>query len=108
MYIGTQPKNIVDYYEKEQLLREDKSGKPDFTYIAEMYPSFARMMQQLTMGEKKYARLNWRNCEDPLTYKQSALRHLMQYINGQTDEDHLIASAVNLMILADLEEHGIR
>jgi Domain of unknown function (DUF5664) len=91
-----------------KLLREDKSDKPDFTYIAEMYPTFSRIMKQLMMGEKKYARLNWRNCKDPLTYKQSASRHLLQYINGQDDEDHLIASVVNLLILADLEEHGVR
>lgn len=89
------------------LLREDKSEKPDFTYIAEMYPVFARIMDRFTMGEKKYARLNWRNCEDPQTYKESAIRHLMQYASGETDEDHLIASLANIIILADLEQHGI-
>lgn len=86
-----------------KLLREDKTGKPDFTYLGDMYSVFARLMQRLKMGEIKYARLNWRNCEDPQTYKESAIRHTLQYLNGQTDEDHLSAAIINLMILMDLE-----
>jgi hypothetical protein len=90
-----------------KLLREDKTNKPDFTYFAEMYQVSERITKILTMGEKKYARLNWRNCEDPQTYKESAMRHLMQYLSGQTDEDHLSAATVNLMILMDLEENKL-
>ena len=86
-----------------KLLREDKSRKPDFTYFAEMFKASERIVKRLQMGEKKYARLNWRNCEDPQTYKESAMRHLMQYLAGETDEDHLSASVANLMILMDLE-----
>lgn len=86
-----------------KLLREDKTGKPDFTYFAEMYRVSERIANRLKMGEKKYARLNWRNCEDPQTYKESAMRHLMQYMAGEVDEDHLAAATVNLMILMDLE-----
>lgn len=87
-----------------KLLREDKTNKPDFTYFGEMYSVSERIAKRLMMGEKKYARLNWRNCEDPQTYKESAIRHLMQYVNGQTEEDHLAAATVNLMILMDLEK----
>ena len=88
-----------------KLLREDKTNKPDFTYFAEMYKVSERIAKSLMMGEKKYARLNWRNCEDPQTYKESAIRHLMQHVSGATDEDHLSAAAVNIMILMDLEEN---
>lgn len=87
-----------------ELLREDKTKKPDFTYFAEMYAPMERLAQRLKLGEQKYARLNWRNCEDPQTYKESALRHFFQYLNGQTDEDHLAAATVNMLILLDLEE----
>lgn len=87
-----------------ELLREDKTDKPDFTYVGVMYGAFARVLGRFQMGEKKYARLNWRNCEDPQTYKESAVRHLNQYLNGQTDEDHLGAAAANILILLDLEE----
>jgi hypothetical protein len=50
------------------------------------------------MGAIKYSRRNWLNCEDPQTYKESAARHLMQYIHGETDEDHLSAAAANILI----------
>lgn len=87
-----------------KLLREDKSGKPDFTYVGVMYDAFARVLWRFQMGERKYARLNWRNCEDPQTYKESAIRHLNQYLNNQTDEGHLEACVANCLILLDLEE----
>lgn len=92
-----------------KLLRESKVNKTDFTYIGLMFNSVDRVMRRYTLGEQKYARANWRNCDDPLTYEQSAVRHLMQYLNGQTDEDHLAASAANILILMDLEQsHGNR
>jgi hypothetical protein len=86
-----------------KLLREDKSNKPDFTYFAELYKVSERLVKRFKEGEKKYARLNWRNCKDPQTYKESAIRHFMQYLDNQTDEDHIAAATVNLMILMDLE-----
>lgn len=97
--MSTQPKS-----QPSGLLREDKTAKPDFTYVGMVYSSIARIMQRFMMGEAKYARGNWRECEDILTYQQSAVRHLMQYLNGQTDEDHIAAAATNLIILMDLEE----
>lgn len=90
--------------EGDSLLREDKTEKPDFSYLGEMYYAVARIMQRLMMGEKKYARRNWVNCEDELTYQQSAIRHLLQYIEGNTEEDHLAAAGANILILLDLEE----
>jgi hypothetical protein len=92
-----------------KLLREDKTLKPDFTYLGMFYEVSARIVQRFTMGEEKYARGNWREAKTPaqiLTYQQSALRHLMQYLNGQTDEDHLSAVAANVIILMDLEEQS--
>lgn len=86
-----------------ELLREDKSGKPDFTYFAEMYGAMSRIAYRFQLGAVKYARMNWRHCENPQTYKESAMRHLAQYINGQDDEDHLGAAAANVLILLDLE-----
>lgn len=86
-----------------KLLREDKSLKPDFTYLGIMYSVSARIAKRFMEGEKKYARLNWRHAQDVTTYQQSATRHLFQYLDGQKDEDHLTATIVNLMILADLE-----
>jgi hypothetical protein len=89
-----------------KLLREDKTTKPDFVYLGEMYPAVARIMQRLMLGEQKYSRRNWVNCEDNLTYKQSAIRHFMQYLNGDIGEDHLAACGANILILLDLEEQS--
>ena len=86
------------------LLREDKSQKPDFTYVGVMYKAFSHVMSRFQLGEQKYARLNWRECEDPQTYRESAIRHLMQYLAGDIDEDHLSACVANCLILLDLEE----
>jgi hypothetical protein len=88
------------------LLREDKTDKPDLTYLGEMLPAIVRVLARFQMGAIKYSRRNWLNCEDPQTYKESAARHLMQYIHGETDEDHLSAAAANILILLDLEERA--
>lgn len=93
-----------EYMISSTLLREDKSSKTDYTYLADLKPVIDRIMKRLKEGEIKYDRLNWRNCTDNQTYKESAIRHLIQYLSGMTDEDHLIASIINCMILADLEE----
>lgn len=87
-----------------KLLREDKTEKVDWTYVGEMYGAFERVMKRFMLGAKKYSRTNWRNCTDNQTYKESLARHLVQYLNGKTDEDHLGALIVNALILMDLEE----
>lgn len=90
------------------LLREDKSEKIDYSYLVEFKPLIDRICQRFTEGEKKYARLNFRNCEDPLTYQQSALRHLMQFLDGETEEDHGSAAIINILILLDLQEQSTK
>lgn len=85
------------------LLREDKSNKPDFTYFAVMYGVSTRIVKRFQEGAEKYDYLNWRHAETSQTYKESAMRHLFQFINGQTDEDHLAAAIVNLLIVMDIE-----
>lgn len=89
------------------LMREDKSQKPDFTYVGELYDEFARVMRQLQYGETKYARLNFLNGGDDdalLTYKKSASRHINQFLNGQTDEDHAAAAVVNIIICMNIQK----
>ena len=86
------------------LLREDKSEKIDWTYIADMKPAFEKVIQRLMYGEKKYARLNFMNCKDPQTFKESFLRHAVQAVSGMTDEPHIEATIVNGLIWLMLEE----
>jgi hypothetical protein len=88
------------------LLREDKTQKPDFTYVGELYEEFARVMKHFQYGEHKYARLNFLkggNEDDLLSYKKSASRHINQYFNGQRDEDHAAAVIVNMLICMNIE-----
>jgi hypothetical protein len=86
------------------LLREDKTGKPDFTIVP--FGPLTRIANRFTEGAKKYERDNYKCCTlDQLqTYRESALRHLMQYVDGQDSEDHLSAAAVNIMILMYVED----
>ena len=86
------------------LLREDKTKKTDYTYLALTKGATDRLCRRFMHGEEKYARANWRECKDNQTYKESAIRHLIQYMGGQTDEDHLAAATCNLFILMDLED----
>jgi hypothetical protein len=86
-----------------KLLREDKSEKVDFSYVGLMYGAFERVMRRFMYGEKKYAKMNFENCTDDTTYKESLIRHTAQYIAGLDDDDHLSAVAVNALILLHLE-----
>ncbi len=85
------------------LLREDKSRKIDWSYLYIMHDAFGRVMARLMHGAEKYDKLNFRNCQDFTTYKESAMRHVMQAFNNETDEDHLAAAVVNLLIVMDGE-----
>jgi hypothetical protein len=106
-------KELVDWYTPRKLtkgktaktlLREDKSEKTDWTYISEMRPAFERVIKRFQYGEKKYARLNFRNCKDYKTYEQSALRHLIQALSKENGEDHLASCIVNILIIMDGEK----
>jgi hypothetical protein len=90
---------------KTKLLREDKTLKPDFTILP--YKALAKLAKQFTKGAEKYKRFNYLNCEDPQTYKESLIRHTLQYIDQQKDEDHLMAVAANAIILLELQERGV-
>lgn len=53
----------------------------------------------MARGAEKYGEENWRQANDnaALTrFRASALRHLFQYLEGDTSEDHCVAVAFNL------------
>jgi hypothetical protein len=92
-----------------ELLREDKSDKPDFTIIP--YVALVRLAERFTLGAKKYDRDNYKHAsiEEIQSYRESALRHLYQYVDGQDDEPHLDAAMCNIAIVMFLEgKHGVR
>ena len=52
-------------------------------------------------GCKKYGDRNWEKGIPLNRYVDSALRHVFKFLQGLTDEDHLIAAIWNLMCLRE-------
>ena len=63
-----------------------------------------RLARHYENGCKKYGDRNWEKGIPIHSYIDSAIRHLMKYLDGQTDEDHLCAAAWNCMCAMWTEE----
>ena len=63
-----------------------------------------RLAKHFENGAVKYGDRNWEKGIPCHSFVDSAMRHLLKYIDGWQDEDHLIAAAWNLMCLAETEE----
>lgn len=83
--------------------RDIQEGKPDFflcltdlPYGDQMLTRWAELMER---GASKYGRRNWQLAaseEELERFKSSAFRHFMQWIAGETDEDHAAAVFFNI------------
>jgi len=85
--------------------RDSAEDKLDYTLLP--IPALNRITQHYVNGVKKYKRDNWKKLstpEDIERYKQSMFRHLIQYLEGQDNEDHLAALVWNAMALLYFEE----
>jgi len=82
--------------------REDKQGKGLFNLLP------PRALQQVALrleyGSKKYGPNNWNNGIQQSKLLDSALRHLIQFMKGDTDENHLVASACNILQMIEQSE----
>lgn len=63
-----------------------------------------RLAKHYENGCKKYGDRNWEKGIPCHSFADSALRHLVKYLDGWDDEDHLIAAIWNLCGLAWNEE----
>lgn len=63
-----------------------------------------RLARHYEAGALKYSDRNWEKGIPAHSFADSALRHLVKYLDGQNDEDHLIAAIWNLCGLAWTEE----
>lgn len=63
-----------------------------------------RLARHYEAGSKKYGDRNWEKGIPCHSFADSAMRHLVKYMDGQKDEDHLIAAIWNLCGLAWTEE----
>lgn len=62
-------------------------------------PMFNRLAIHLTKGAKKYAKRNWMKAsgqEELDRFKESALRHFLQWLREDIDEDHAAAVMFNI------------
>lgn len=87
------------------MVRDTQEGKPRFDLmLADGIPYdeqfLTRVANLLARGAEKYQDRNWEKAQgqDELDrFKASALRHLMQWLAGEEDEDHAAAVAFNLL-----------
>ena len=80
------------------MVRDTAQDKVDYSLCLDG-PMFHRLAVHLTKGAKKYAKRNWlkaKGTEEYQRFKESALRHFIQWYNGDLDEDHAAAVYFNL------------
>ena len=63
-----------------------------------------RLARHFETGSLKYGDRNWELGIPCHSFADSGMRHLLKYMAGNTDEDHLIAAIWNLMCLAETEQ----
>src|ERR1017187_1933629 len=77
--------------------RDTQNGKPRYDLIDRAF--LKRWADLMARGAAKYGEENWRLANDESAlkrFKASAIRHLFQYLEGDTTEDHAVAVAFNL------------
>ena len=73
-------------------MMEGLDEKPEYIPVKALR-GLAELMQR---GAEKYGEHNWTLGQPTSRSYESALRHYMQYLNGDTDENHLAAVAFNM------------
>ena len=98
----TTPFAIKDSGKREQfesgMVRDTADDKIDYTLVLDG-PMFERWAVHLTKGAKKYAKRNWMKASgeaELARFKESALRHFISYLRGDTDEDHAAGTIFNI------------
>jgi|ERR1035437_2110461 hypothetical protein len=90
-----------DSGEREQfqsgMVRDTQSGKPRYDLIDRAF--LKRWAGLMARGAVKYGEENWRQAASEAELKRfqaSAVRHMFQWLDGDTTEDHAVAVAFNL------------
>lgn len=93
------------------MVRDTQDGKARFDLlfagsVPYEHQFITRVAQLLERGAKKYGTNNWQLAdseEEMERFKASAMRHLAQWIAGETDEDHAAAVVANLLFAETTE-----
>ena len=64
-----------------------------------------RLSRHYEHGAGKYGRWNYNRGIPVSSFMDSALRHIMKYLDGWDDEDHLSAAAFNILGAMEMEAH---
>jgi hypothetical protein len=87
-------------------VRDTESGKPRFDLLLpKNVPYDEQLLTRVALlmgrGAEKYEDRNWEQFADSKALDRaysSAIRHLMQWANGEDDEDHAAAVVFNIMV----------
>lgn len=80
------------------MVRDVTEGKTDYS-LALDGPMFELWAVHLTKGAAKYDKRNWMKAtgdEERDRFRESALRHFIQWYRGDSDEDHAAAVFFNI------------
>ena len=85
--------------------RDTEAGKPRFDLLLPANVPYAeqfltRVASLMARGAEKYEDRNWEKADSEAELarmRSSAFRHFMQWITGETDEDHSAAVVFNLL-----------
>jgi len=86
---------------KSGALREKNEGKGRFDLMSPY--ALMRVARIHEKGSKKYSPRNWEKGMRFSLYVDAALRHIIKYMMGMTDEDHLAQAVWNLDCLLHFE-----
>lgn len=78
--------------------RDTTEGKIDYSLVFDG-PMLKRWADHLTKGAAKYEKRNWMKGEGQEVedrFRESLVRHLFDYLEGKTDEDHAAAVMFNI------------
>lgn len=81
------------------MVRDVQTDKPRYDLIGWGWKLIKRWAELVGRGAVKYGELNFEKActeEEMRRFKSSALRHMIQYYEGETDEDHAAACCFNL------------
>ena len=84
-------------YGEGKAIREPSDGKGRFDLITPY--GLERLAKWYELGAKKYSDRNWEKGLPFSRYFDSAMRHMVKFIMGRYEEDHLAAAVWNLMAI---------
>lgn len=104
-----------DSGEREQfqsgMQRDTQKGKPRYDLIDRAF--LKRWAELMARGAEKYGERNWEKATGEAElhrFEASAIRHMYQWLDGDTSEDHASAIAFNVsgaeMVKEKLKPHG--